>query len=189
MSSNIPDYCQSFTLGENLGVLGQLKVCYFLHGNGTNKNRTNHDSTLRIPNSYRLLLMCNTKEAHYVILKPYGLAKQLYFFHSLNLLKVILCVCVSCSVIVSLTLCDPMDSSPPGSSVRGILQARILEWVAISLSKNLPWPRDKTWVFGIASRFFTSQAQKFFFRRYYLPPPSIPTKQNKKVNSPIEAPQ
>ena len=33
-----------------------------------------------------------------------------------------------------LTLCDPMDCSPPGSSVHGILQARILEWVAISFS-------------------------------------------------------
>ena len=35
-----------------------------------------------------------------------------------------------------LTLCDPMDRSPPGSSVHGILQARILEWVAISSSKT-----------------------------------------------------
>ena len=34
------------------------------------------------------------------------------------------------------TLCDPIDSSPPGSSILGILQARILEWVAISLSKK-----------------------------------------------------
>ena len=34
-----------------------------------------------------------------------------------------------------LTLCDPMDSSPPGSSVHGIHQARILEWVAISLCR------------------------------------------------------
>ena len=33
-----------------------------------------------------------------------------------------------------LTLCDPIDSSPPGSSVPGILQARTLEWVAISFS-------------------------------------------------------
>ena len=32
------------------------------------------------------------------------------------------------------TLCDPMDCSPPGSSVHGILQARTLEWVAISFS-------------------------------------------------------
>ena len=36
-----------------------------------------------------------------------------------------------------LTLCDPMDSSPAGSPVHGILQARILEWVAISLSSKL----------------------------------------------------
>ena len=35
------------------------------------------------------------------------------------------------------TLCDPMDSSPPGSSVHSILQARILEWVAISFSKKV----------------------------------------------------
>ena len=38
------------------------------------------------------------------------------------------------------TLCNPMDCSPPGSSVHGILQARTLEWVAISSSKDLPDP-------------------------------------------------
>ena len=47
------------------------------------------------------------------------------------------------------TLCDPMDCSPPGSSVHGISQARILEWVAISFS------RDQTWVSCNAGRFFT----------------------------------
>ena len=41
-----------------------------------------------------------------------------------------------------LTLCDPMDCSPPDSSVHGILQARILEWVAISFSKGSSWPRQ-----------------------------------------------
>ena len=40
-----------------------------------------------------------------------------------------------------LTLCDPMDCSPPGSSAHGILQARILEWVATPLSKSYQ-PRD-----------------------------------------------
>ena len=40
------------------------------------------------------------------------------------------------------TLCDPMDCSPPGSSVYGILQARILEWVAISFSRGFSRPRD-----------------------------------------------
>ena len=37
------------------------------------------------------------------------------------------------------TLCDPIDDSPPGSSVPGILQARILEWVAISFSNAWKW--------------------------------------------------
>ena len=41
-------------------------------------------------------------------------------------------------------LCDPVDCSLPGSSVHGILQARILEWVAISFSKGCSWPRDLT---------------------------------------------
>ena len=37
------------------------------------------------------------------------------------------------------TLCDPIDSSPPGSAIPGILQARTLEWVAISFSSALKW--------------------------------------------------
>ena len=40
------------------------------------------------------------------------------------------------------TLCDPMDCSLPGSSAHGILQARILEWVAISFSRRSSRPRD-----------------------------------------------
>ena len=44
-----------------------------------------------------------------------------------------MCVCAK-SLQSCLTLCDPVDCSPPGSSVHGILQARILEWVAISFS-------------------------------------------------------
>ena len=49
-----------------------------------------------------------------------------------------------CYYISCLTLCDPMDCSLPGSSVHGILQARILEWVAISFSKGSSWHRDGT---------------------------------------------
>jgi len=43
-----------------------------------------------------------------------------------------------------LTLCDPMDCSPPGSSILGIILERILEWVAISSSRGSSWPRDPT---------------------------------------------
>ena len=44
------------------------------------------------------------------------------------------------------TLCNPMDCSPPGSSVHGILQARILEWVAMPSSRGSSQPRDQTCV-------------------------------------------
>ena len=44
------------------------------------------------------------------------------------------------------TLCDPTHWSPPGSSVHGILQARVLEWVAISSSRASSLARDQTWV-------------------------------------------
>ena len=50
---------------------------------------------------------------------------------------------VKVKVLVTLscpTLCDPMNHSPPGSSVHGILQARILDWIAISFSRDLPNP-------------------------------------------------
>ena len=52
-------------------------------------------------------------------------------------------------------LCDPMDCSLLGSSVCGILQARILEWVAMPSSRGSSWPRDQTCVSCIAGGFFT----------------------------------
>ena len=52
-------------------------------------------------------------------------------------------------------LCDLMDFSLPGSSVHEILQARILEWVAISYSRGSSQPRDRTQVSHIAGRLFT----------------------------------
>ena len=48
------------------------------------------------------------------------------------------------------TLSDPMDWSLPGSSVHGIIQARILEWVAIPFSRGWSWPKDQTQVSHIA---------------------------------------
>ena len=52
-------------------------------------------------------------------------------------------------------LCDLVDCSPPSSSVHGILQARILEWVAMPFSRGSSPPRDQTGVSCTASRFFT----------------------------------
>ena len=47
------------------------------------------------------------------------------------------------------TLCDPVNFSPPGSSVHGVLQARILEWVAISFSRGSSWSRIQGWNPGL----------------------------------------
>ena len=71
-------------------------------------------------------------------------------------------VCWCCLVVKScLTLCDPIDCSPPGSSVHGILQARILECVAIPFSRQSFWPRDWTHRLNLpsapAGRFFTAE--------------------------------
>ena len=53
------------------------------------------------------------------------------------------------------TLCDPVDYTPPGSSVHGILQARMLEWVAVPSSRGSCRPRDQSRVSRTAGRFFT----------------------------------
>ena len=55
------------------------------------------------------------------------------------------------------TLCDPVDCSPPGSSVHGILQARILEWAAIPFSRGPSQSRDGNWVSCTAGRLFTTE--------------------------------
>ena len=60
--------------------------------------------------------------------------------------KHVLAICGSCHLCLSLTLCKPIGYSPPCSSVHENLQARILEWVAIPVSRGSSWPRDRIWV-------------------------------------------
>ena len=73
-----------------------------------------------------------------------------------------MCVCVPAQLC--LTLCDPMDCSPPGSSVHGILQTRILEWVAISIFSGSSRPTYQILISCISCigrqvlRFFTTEA-------------------------------
>ena len=63
--------------------------------------------------------------------------------------------CCCCLVSKScLTLCDPMDYSLPNSSVHGIFQARIPEWVAVFFSRGSSLPRDGTPVFSTADRLY-----------------------------------
>ena len=68
--------------------------------------------------------------------KEHVIAVYCYSAHLTYTQSVCVCVWVTPSC---LTLCDPRDSSPPGSSVPGILQARIVEWVAISFSNAWKW--------------------------------------------------
>ena len=63
-------------------------------------------------------------------------------------------------VLICPTLCDSLDCSLPGSSVYGILQARLLEWIATSSSRGSSQPRNWTCVSCIAGGFFTKWATR-----------------------------
>ena len=71
--------------------------------------------------------------------------------------------CVSHSV-VSNSLCDPTDCGPPESSVHGILQARILEWIAIPFSRGFSQPRDRTRVSGLQADSLPSEPPGILLR-------------------------
>ena len=100
---------------------------------------------MQIKMSYHLKLLAWQKSESWIIL---GLGKMQaatrnvnWYSHSSKLYT----ACCCCLVIKScLTLCYPTDWSLLGSSVHGIFQARILEWVAISFSRGSSWPRDQT---------------------------------------------
>jgi len=86
----------------------------------------------------------------FVILLTYHFSPIYLFIQSFIYISMCVSVAQSCP-----TPCNPMDCSPPGSSVHGILQARTVEWVAIPFSRGLFWPRDRTWVSHTTGRFFT----------------------------------
>ena len=73
------------------------------------------------------------------------LTAKIFFMGNWLIFLLIDCVCAK-SLQSCLTLCDPMDCNPPDSSVHGILQARILEWVAISSSRGSSQCREQTCV-------------------------------------------
>ena len=90
------------------------------------------------------------------------LKKNLLILFASNrlVLQINLHMCVMLVTQLCPTLCDPIDYSPPGSYVHGILQAKILEGVAIPISRGSSWPRDQTQVFCTAGRFFTIWATR-----------------------------
>ena len=77
-----------------------------------------------------------------------SLSTVIWLYNGKSLFCGIVCICTC--LYTCLTLYDPMNCSLPGSSVHGILQARILEWVAISFSRASSRPRDRTHVSSIS---------------------------------------
>ena len=107
----------------------------------------------------------------------------------------------SCLVTQSCpTLCASMDYSLPGSPIHGILQARILEWVAISFSKRSSWPRDWIWVSWINRRILyhwaTREAQVWLAQLFSFPyqcdqplPPTPVARRKEKQADKLRKPQ
>ena len=89
---------------------------------------------------------CNTQTKLYT---PFFLGA----LYPIEVITFFVCVCVS---QLCLTLCDPMDCSPPGSSVDRVLQVRILEWIAIPTSRGSSCPKDQTWFSCFVAGFFQS---------------------------------
>ena len=99
------------------------------------------------------------------------LAHRICSKHWINFSAILICVCwrhiCQCweevKVLLTqsyLTLCNPMDCSPLGSSVRWLIQARILEWAVIPFSRESFWPRNWTQISHITGRFFSIWATR-----------------------------
>ena len=92
--------------------------------------------------TYRLTLVYWDKTVHYTMIWSHNEA-----IDGKATISEVLPLCelpLLCCLVSHVWLFDPMDCCWPGSSVRGISQARILEWVALSFSRGSSWPRDWT---------------------------------------------
>ena len=79
-------------------------------------------------------------------------------------------VCVHVSLQSFPALCNPMDCSLPAPSVHEILQARILEWGAISFSRASSWPRDRTCI-----SYISCIGRQVLYHKHHLESPSLPS--------------
>ena len=138
-----------------------------LMGNSGNANAggntMSHPSTVGIcGNQTKLLTCCICIHSHFrmqiVSICANFLNVHVFAYVHINY---IWCACVRAKLLQSCpTLCDPMNCSPWGSSVHGIFQARILEWVAAALHQGIFLIRDQIWVSYVSciGRFFTTRA-------------------------------
>ena len=129
------------------GSIGSIRL-YRVRHNWSDLARRHADYKANIPDPPPF---CTTTPFKYFHSKDPALFQKLVAFTTTTTAK---------SLQLCLTLCDPIDSSPPGSAVPGILQARTLEWVAFPFSRGSSQPRDWTQVSHIADGFFTSWATR-----------------------------
>ena len=137
--------------GEITGSVGIQRGCMLGHVSGITWQLQVKFIKWTVP-IMNLMSSCPPHPIHCPLLEQCLTLGSLYFAeqcHTLLLMsnvKVIKkCVCVCVCVLGAQsrpTLCDPMDGSPSGSSVHGISQARILEWVATSSSRGSSGPRN-----------------------------------------------
>ena len=93
---------------------------------------------------------CWASSLLYIRIRIILLLPPLFPPSSLFFVSVLHFLCVYIRAQLCLSLCNHMGYSPPGSSVHGISQTRILEWLAVSFSRRSSWPRDWTQVSCIA---------------------------------------
>ena len=103
-----------------------------------------------VAKSWTLLKRLSTGNSEETERKCWNQEYKLLFFH----VRAVCCSLVTKSVP---TLCNPMNYSLPGSSVHGISQARILEWVAILFSRGSSQPKDWTCISCTGRRFLTTE--------------------------------
>ena len=119
--------------------------------NKTQKVQISHNSVIVLRLKHRPPGVCSHNDKlnleERTCAKKTETSKKLYIY-------MCVCVCVLVSQLC-LTLCDPMDYSPSDSSVHGILQSRILDWVAIPFSSKTSQPKDQSQISCITGRFFT----------------------------------
>ena len=136
------------TMIRSLGVSAPFLILQ--EGKSGGKNWLKDPSHLRDEASIKSPMVCESenfqvaedmKELEAVYTTSPHLAPCLFAVWMLLCISSNCCCCVAQSC---LTLCDPMDWSPPGSSVHGISQARMLGWAAISFSRGSSWSRDRT---------------------------------------------
>ena len=138
--------------GKSTGV-----DCHFLLQGKQSETSLKEEQQQPPHNLHWSLLPCSSGLGHFcVILKPQNSSLWVLKRSKRNLPSVqFSSVAQSCP-----TLCDPMDCSLPCSSVHGIFQAIILEWIAISFSRGSSRPRDRTQVSCIVDRRFTIWATR-----------------------------